>query len=435
MPCVCKKVKRPCFGLKTDTKATRCKSCALENMIDLRHPRCFCGNRLPAFGILGYEATHCAKCKSDDMVRIGKNLCSCRKTTCYGLPGKRATHCTKCKEPGMVNVHNRRCFCGKGIPYLGFKDDERATRCKSCALPDMQNITSKKCIVCEDVRPTFGLIKGKPSHCGTCKTVDMQDVSNKRCSCGKSQPNFGLLGERATHCAECKNDEMQDITNTTCECGIRACFGFEWGKPTHCASCRLDGMTNVKNRSCTSEWCFTIPKNNKYKGYCLFCFINLFPDEKVSRNYKTKQKAVEECVENAFGEYSWVKDKTIQDGCSKRRPDLFLDMGGYTIVIEIDENQHIDYDCENKRVCQLFQDSGSRPMYIVRFNPDELKDVDGLDKPSCWGYDSHGRSRVKPSARNQWDDRLETLVTTIKRCIDVPPTKEIETIQLYFDVS
>ena len=59
--------------------------------------------------------------------------------------------------------------------------------------------------------------------------------------------------------------------------------------------------------------------------------------------------------------------------CSKRRPDLFLDLGYQILIIEIDENQHLDYDCscENKRIMELSQDVGHKPIVFIRFNPDE----------------------------------------------------------------
>ena len=54
-------------------------------------------------------------------------------------------------------------------------------------------------------------------------------------------------------------------------------------------------INTIKNKSCLSEWCYTIP-SNKYSGYCLRCYIHLFPDNPVSRNYKTKEIAVVEFI-------------------------------------------------------------------------------------------------------------------------------------------
>ena len=63
--------------------------------------------------------------------------------------------------------------------------------------------------------------------------------------------------------------------------------------------------------------------------------MNLFPDKPVIRNYKTKEKDVVDRIKEIFPDFTWVHDKKIQDGCSKRRPDLLLDLGSHIIIIEI----------------------------------------------------------------------------------------------------
>ena len=102
------------------------------------------------------------------------------------------------------------------------------------------------------------------------------------------------------------------------------------------------------------------------------CCVNLFPDIEVARNYKTKENEVASRVKSLFPEFSWVCDKKVQDGCSLRRPDLLLDMGTHIIIVEVDENKHSGYDCscENKRLMEISQDSGHRPIVFIRFNPD-----------------------------------------------------------------
>ena len=51
------------------------------------------------------------------------------------------------------------------------------------------------------------------------------------------------------------------------------------------------------------------------------------------RNYKTKELEVVNNIKKHFENYSWVFDKTIQDGCSKRRPDIFLDCGPHVLIV------------------------------------------------------------------------------------------------------
>ncbi len=55
------------------------------------------------------------------------------------------------------------------------------------------------------------------------------------------------------------------------------------------------------------------------EGYCLHCFVNLFPDKKNKRNYKTKESTVlTHLKENLIG-VTWVVHKRVKDGFSKRR--------------------------------------------------------------------------------------------------------------------
>ena len=95
------------------------------------------------------------------------------------------------------------------------------------------------------------------------------------------------------------------------------------------------------------------------------------------RNYKTKEKYVVDQIKQTFTNFTWVADKKVQDGCSRRRPDLLLDMGSHIIIVEIDENKHTDYDCscENKRLMELSQDLQHRPIVFIRFNPDNYSKI------------------------------------------------------------
>ncbi len=210
-------------------------------------------------------------------------------------------------------------------------------------------------------------------------------------------------------------------------------FGFVDDKRASCCSkCKKDGMIDIKHPKCPSSWCDTILKK-KYNGYCLFCYMNLFPDKPVSRNYKTKQFAVENYITAEFPEVTWIKDKQVSGGCSRRRPDVLVDMGDYVIIVEIDENQHVDTSCENKRTCQLFEDNGRRPIYFIRFNPDGYTNSDGVQVRSCWGYDKTGKSAIKKAYTINWEYRLETLGDEVRRCLSGRPKKEIDIIYLFYD--
>ena len=106
--------------------------------------------------------------------------------------------------------------------------------------------------------------------------------------------------------------------------------------------------------------------SKKYKDLCLRCYIQIYPNEPITRNYKTKEHEVVSFIRNEFITHNWIADKRVNGGCSKRRPDLLLDLGHQVIIVEIDENQHIDYDssCEDKRIMELSQDVWSSSNYI-----------------------------------------------------------------------
>ena len=188
---------------------------------------------------------------------------------------------------------------------------------------------------------------------------------------------------------------------------------------------------------CRTYLCNTIV-TNKNDGYCFICFVHLFPDKPNARNYKTKERAVVDYVLQQFpsDQYSWIADKRVYDGCSRRRPDLFLDMGYQVLMVEIDENQHQDYDCscENKRLMELSRDIGHRPLVFLRFNPDEY-DTEDDTITSCWGINGQGVCAVKKSKQKEWATRLEALRSQIdywsQPCHRTDKTVEI--VQLFYD--
>jgi hypothetical protein len=187
---------------------------------------------------------------------------------------------------------------------------------------------------------------------------------------------------------------------------------------------------------CKSSWCETFG-NKKYEGYCLACFVNNPEnhDKPAMSNYKTKEKDVVDRITQTFTDFTWVADKRVQDGCSRRRPDLLLDMGSHIIIVEVDENKHTDYDCscENKRLMEISQDLGHRPVVFIRFNPDEY--VTDKNITSCWGQNQHGICVVKKSKNTEWTERLSILKQTIDYWINLVniTNKTVETIQLFYD--
>jgi hypothetical protein len=311
----------------------------------------------------------------------------------------------------------------------------------------MINVINKTCVEPDcSTQPTYNL-KGKTKalYCKSHKKENMINVLSKTCiepNC-ETQPTYNIEGQKiALYCNTHKKENMVDILNKKCiekNCMIISNYNFEnQKKGIYCRVHKKENMIDVKSKRCKTQLCYT-RVHGKYNGYCFFCFIHTFPDSPITRNYKTKEKEVVEYITKTFPQYTWMTDKKIQDGCSRRRPDLLLDMGEQVIIVEIDENQHIDYDCscENKRLMEISQDLGHRPIIFIRFNPDEyhIGETQRISIQSCFGYNMKGVCILKPKYINEWNKRLSVLKQQIEYWTNPlnKTNKTIEIIQLYFD--
>ena len=332
----------------------------------------------------------------------------CNTRPNYNVEGEtKALYCAQHKTEEMVNVKNKMCIqegCNTR-PTYNEKGQKKALYCAQHKKQGMVNVIHNLCIQegC-NTRPTYNVEGEKALYCGQHKLEGMVDVKNKMCiheGCNK-QPTYNVEGQK---------------------------------KGLYCVKHKTEEMVDVKHKSCKSEWC-TTRIQEKYDGYCLFCFINLFPDKPVSRNYKTKEYAVVEYIKTKYPDLNWIADKIINGGCSKRRPDLILDLGYQVLIVEVDEDQHNNYDCscENKRLMELSQDLGHRPIIFIRFNPDDYT-KNGKNITSCWGQDKKGICVVKKSKKDEWNQRLNVLEEHINYWISPEniTNKTVEVIQLFYD--
>ena len=402
------------------------------------------------FNFIGLKALYCGTCKEPDMVYVYKKHCihpDCKTRPTYNKEGEpKGLYCAKHKLKEMINIESKLCIhidCKK-IPCYNKEGDSKALYCSEHKLENMINVLGKRCTNegCKK-HPSYNE-EGESNalYCATHKEQGMVYVYKKKCihpDCNK-QPNFNTEYEtKGLYCSTHKLDGMINVVCKTCihlGCKMIPSYNKEGEKKgLYCSKHKLDGMLNVCSKSCKSSWCST-RVHEKYDGYCLFCYMNLFPDKPVSRNYKTKEYAVVEYIKTVFPSLPWIADKIIQGGCSKRRPDLLLDLLYQVIIIEVDENQHTDYECscENKRIMELSQDLGHRPIVFIRFNPDDY-DKNGTNITSCWGQDKKGICVVKQSKKIEWEQRLNALKENINYWINQEniTNKTIETIQLFYD--
>jgi hypothetical protein len=67
----------------------------------------------------------------------------------------------------------------------------------------------------------------------------------------------------------------------------------------YCSFHKESIMVNVCHKLCKTNLCGTII-SEKYDGYCMICYMNLFPDKPITRNYCTKEIYVRKFILDTF---------------------------------------------------------------------------------------------------------------------------------------
>ena len=303
------------------------------------------------------------------------------------VANKKKKHCDHGKQKAQCKECGGSSYCEHG---------KRKSICKECGGTSY----------CE-----HGNLKARCKECCG-SSICKHEKRKARCKeCGGS--DLCQHEKQKSHCKECR--------------GFSGHFYCKHGKrKSRCKEC---GGSSC----CKSSFCHTYG-NKRYDGYCVRCCIYLFPDKVIVRNYKTKENCVADIVKKSFPNLSWISDKIVQDGCSKRRPDLLLDLGSRIIIIEVDENKHTTYDCscENKRLMELSQDLDHRPIIFIRFNPDAYFDENEIEIESCWCYNSVGILRVPNNKEEEWNNRIESLLEQTKYWMNNETTRTVTIIELFY---
>lgn len=391
-----------------DTKKTGIRKIILKNICIFKE----C-DKNPSYNFNDYRKILCTKHKLCGMLEQYTPKC----ITCielkvlkplipsFGMPGEKRSYCTKHKTDEMINQRCVICIeCKKENAYY---NDEGLTAkyCKDCSKPGMISLNRIFCISCKEKSANFNY-KGQPArYCKSCVLPDMENVTCKKCpTCQKLIGVYNYPGEKH---------------------GV------------YCNGCKLSNMIDVVSKLCLNEWCGTRASKSKYKGYCTRCFIYKFPDENISRFYQVKEKYVTDIIKKEFAELIDIKfNKSIEGGCSKRRPDVLMDLGSHIIIVEIDENQHRNYNitCDIARLNDIYTDLGDRPIVFIRFNPDQYYNESGQYMKSC--FKKHGNLDIPIiDDKDIWDYRIKKLTDKIRYNIDNIPEEQIIEIYLFYSLS
>ena len=297
------------------------------------------------------------------------------------------------KKKYNICINNK---CSK-ISNFNYKNESKALYCADCKLENMIDIKSKKCIKCNIKRPNFNYKdESKPLYCGNCKLDNMINIKSKKCiTCNIKIPNFNYKDE---------------------------------SKALYCGNCKLDNMIDIKHIMCIT--CNLVRAHTKFNNMCSGCYYYMNPNSVLTRNHKSKENQIISDLNKELNNII-IQDKIISNGCSKRRPDGLIKLNDYNIIIEIDENQHNDYSCENKRLMEIFKDLGNSPLTMIRFNPDAYK-LDNKKIKSPFGITKID-GKLKIINKKEYKLRFNKLLDTINSNIKIIPNKEINVIHLFYD--
>jgi hypothetical protein len=344
----------------------------------------------------------------------------------------------------MIDVITRKCShngCDI-IPNYNYRDKKVGLYCKDHKLDDMIDVKNRSCAQngCT-TQPSYNYKGEKQTlYCKEHKLDNMIDIKNKKCTHEDCtiRPTFNYIGEKVgLYCKDHKLDDMIDVINKTCAqngCTTHPNYNYDGKKGLFCYEHKEDNMVNVVTPKCI-ECKQTITSNPKYKNHCLFCFVNKFPDEPNTRNYKTKEKYVLDALTNLLCNFinvdAIIRDKALS-ACSRRRPDFFYDCLSHCIIVENDENSHAAYDttCDNKRMCELYQDVGHRPIIFIKFNCDSYT-IDNKKHESLFKTEQKSGCIVIRN-KKEFDVRIKTLYVSFMKHLNNIPEKSITVESLYY---
>lgn len=377
---------------------------------------------------------NCVKCHPSILCEHNKRKRYCR-ICCpdtYCEHNTRKIDCKFCNPNSRCEHGKNKMICVECHGSQVCEHDKIKMRCKLCHGSQIcsHNINKQNCKLCHGSQICC---HGKDKKCcGKCRgsSYCIHDKLKKFCKeCGGV--SLCEHDKQRSHCKICHGSAIcpHNKSKYMChECGGNGICQHDKQK-SRCKEC--GGKDLCKSTLCETR------ASKKYDGYCLFCFIHLFPDKPISRNYKTKEKTVVDFIKENFTNLTLIHDRKVIDGCSQRRPDVIIDLGYQVVIVEVDENQHISYDCscENKRLMQISQDVGHRNIIFIRFNPDSYFDKDGNKIKSCWYMNHHGILLIKKKYESEWNNRLENLKNQVEYWInpDHKTNKMVEVIQMYYD--
>ncbi len=353
-------VKCSIFG--DDINITYCIDHKKDHHINTRNKHLLCLNKCGKQGIFGMEGlkgTYCKSCIPND------------NNYYYDLRHKNAM----CKTVGcntraslVENGEGKPIWCISHVPNDGkkYKDSSKnyckQEGCELMALYTKDNKSKINLEYCARHRPE--------GYWNPYKRCDYIYENGERC---KIEAAYGLEQNRPISCFTHKKDGYNNTNLKKCDkCDKIAYYGLR--EDNIKLTCRLHAESNYVNVAYKLCTCGTA-QNPNYLPYCAKCYYKNNPDIQVSKIFGIKEKRVVDYMKESYEDLELFNNKRIVGGSSSRRPDILIKVNKHAyIMIEIDENQHDNYDKhdEDERLKIIANDiKGIRALYQIRFNPDK----------------------------------------------------------------
>jgi hypothetical protein len=313
----------------------------------------------------------------------------------------------------MINVVDKKCPCGTR-PSFNLPGETVGICCKDCKTDEMVDVKSKRCS-CGN-HPIYNVPGEKKGVCcSECKTDDMIDVKNKRCQCGKLSPVFNVSGEtNGVCCSKCKTDDMIDVVSKRCPCGKIPKFNTPGQKNgVACSKCKTDDMIDVVSKICPgyNGECPVRTRIGNGHEYCMSCD----PNDARRKQYKRFEEEFFAYVNDNIDVHKREFRVTFDPNeTSKKfaRLDGIVFGDGIIVCLEVDENGHQDYECDEHRMhlvtAELLQKYQEHVVSWVRVNPT-------VDAKSQWSKKSQKiREKRFEEVVSIVNDILETRDTRVE---------------------
>jgi len=383
--------------------------------------------------------------------------------------GKRKSRCKECGGSELCTHDKIKYNCKDCNGSLFCEHGNRKPQCKECGGCSIceHNVRKSYCKICNGAE--ICIHNKRKSRCPECNGSELCEHKRYKSTCKECDGGSICIHDRIrTSCKECLGGSICEHNKRRIQCLdcngsqfcihkiykyiCKICHGSQIcdhnnikSKCIECGGASICIHNILKRRCktcdgkdlCKTPLCET-RKSTKFDDYCLYCYVNLFPEKPLTRNYKTKEFATVKYIKDFFPKFDWTTNKVIIDGCSNKKPDLLLDLGYQIIVIEVDENQHRGYgtSCENKRLMELSKDVDERPIIFIRFNTDNYFNEDGIKISSCWGNNKKGMCIIKDTKKKEWNERLKVLSDNIQYWTNPTNTSSItiKLVHLFYDV-